>query len=436
MMIMFKVLQFPSVIEGNNAELRQVAPDLLHGLKLFEKRRSYVVGDLALSEGVAPHKNINSAPTETEYTLLLKSGLLLANQQLNKARLTVSSGFPSSTYPLYREQAVSNIQREHIIEYDAATFSTGLRRNIPIQVEQAQIIPEIQGCILGLRKGEQAAKGSFFVVSLGFGTCEAILSTEAGTVQRTAVSVNGLRYAVNLLMQEVGRQYYLELKNEHQIDIAFQKGFLFASRKRVDLKEARARALSQYYQEVISPALRRAFVDSDFQRADTLYLVGGGANYEDLIEQFRNEFKDVLNIVIPAEPVAMASKGYCIHSYEVTGDKSTAVGIDIGNATTIVTLYDDVVSSNTTQQAQEKQVVQKSPDASLPPVNGKASITPAEKVVAQVAPVLIEDEPELAQPAATASASVKSNINEKTTATKTDKPATKRIQKFLITGTW
>ncbi len=428
---MFKVLQFPSVIEGNNAELRQVAPDLLHGLKLFEKRRAYVIGDLALSEGVAPHKNINSAPTETEYALLLKSGLLLANQQLNKAKLTVSSGFPSSTYPLYREQAVANIQREHIIEFDAATYSTGLRRNIPLQVEQAQIIPEIQGCILGLRKGEQAAKGSFFVVSLGFGTCEAILSTEAGTVQRTAVSVNGLRYAVNLLMQEVGRQYYLELKNEHQIDIAFQKGFLFASRKRVDLKEARARALSQYYQEVISPALRRAFVDSDFQRADTLYLVGGGANYDDLVEQFKNEFKDVLNIVIPTEPAAIASKGYCLHSYEVNADKSAAVGIDIGNATTIVTLFADAVQGPAASAGQEKQ---ESPQAVETPklvVNGKAEIKAAEKIIAQAPPVLIEDEPELAQPAAIVTKNV-----ERTAAPKAEKPATRRIQKFLITGTW
>ncbi len=428
---MFKVLQFPSVIEGNNAELRQVAPDLLHGLKLFEKRRAYVVGDLALSEGVSPHKNINSAPSETEYALLLKSGLLLANQQLNKAKFTVSSGFPSSTYPLYREQAVANIQREHIIEFDAATYSTGLRRNIPIQVEQAQIIPEIQGCILGLRKGEQAAKGSFFLVSLGFGTCEAILSTESGTVQRTAVSVNGLRYAVNLLMQEVGRQYYLELKNEHQIDIAFQKGFLFASRKRVDLKEARARALSQYYQEVISPALRRAFVDSDFQRADSLYLVGGGANYEDLVEQFRNEFKDVLNIVIPAEPAAVASKGYCLHSFEVTGDKSTAVGIDIGNATTIVTLFDDSVKTNASQSAQEKEPVIKSADAPLPISNGKSSAVPIEKIVTQKPIIVIDEEPEVIQAAALASKS-----HEKTVTTKNEKPATKRIQKFLITGTW
>lgn len=434
---MFKVLQFPSVIEGNNAELRQVAPDLLHGLKLFEKRRAYVIGDLALSEGVSPHKNINSAPTETEYALLLKSGLLLAHQHLNKAKLTVSSGFPSSTYPLYREQAVSGIQREHIIEFDAATYSTGLRRNIPIQVDQAQIIPEIQGCIFGLRKGEQAAKGSFFVVSLGFGTCEAILSTEAGTVQRTAVSVNGLRYAVNLLMQEVGRQYYLELKNEHQIDIAFQKGFLFASRKRVDLKEARARALSQYYQEVISPALRRAFLDADFQRADTLYLVGGGANYEDLAEQFRNEFKDVLNIVIPTEPAAMASKGYCIHSFEVSGDKSAAVGLDIGNATTIVSLFDDAVNNNVSATAAEKQGETKSAQVISAATNGKISAPAAEKVVAQAPVIIIDDEPEIVQPAAsTRTGSAITNSIEKSNTPKIEKPATKRIQKFLITGTW
>ncbi len=432
---MFKVLQFPSVIEGNNAELRQVAPDLLHGLKLFEKRRAYVVGDLALSEGVAPHKNINSAPSETEYALLLKSGLLLANQHLNKARLTISSGFPSSTYPIYREQAVSAIQREHIIEFDAATYSTGLRRNIPIQVEQAQIIPEIQGCILGLRKGEQAASGSFFVVSLGFGTCEAILSTEAGTVQRTAVSVNGLRYAVNLLMQEVGRQYYLELKNEHQIDVAFQKGFLFASRKRVDLKEARARALTQYYQDVISPALRRAFLDTDFQRANKLYLVGGGAMYEDLAEQFRTEFKDVLDLVIPDEPAAMASKGYCIHSFETTGDKSMAVGLDIGNATTIVTLYADSQEAapkvnGAATARQEKTNGQASPVAEVP----KQAPAEVEKPAAKPAAILIDDESPFPEPVATTVKTVSETAPK--VAKTVEKAPTKRIHKFLISGTW
>jgi hypothetical protein len=336
---MFELIQFPSLIEGNNQELREVATDLLHGLKLYEKRRAYVLGNLALTEGVSPHKNINAAPGELEYQLLMKAALLLATEKSGNKRLAITTGFSSSTFPLYREQAVEVMQKEHIIEFDSATFSSGNRRNSPVSAEQVWVMPEIQGCVLGLRQGETKAKGSFFVVSLGFGTCEAIMSTESGTVQRTAVAANGLRYAVNLLMTDLGKQYYLELQNEHQIDQAFQKGFLFSNRKRVDLKDARERALQAYYQDVLSPALRRAFQDSDFQRADRLYLVGGGANYSDLVALFQQEFKDIVEIIVPNEPQAMAVTGYALNSQQhASAPGLTPMGLDLGNATTLLAL--------------------------------------------------------------------------------------------------
>jgi hypothetical protein len=284
-------------------------------------------------------------------------------------------------------------------------------------------MPEIQGCILGLRQGELGVKGSFFVISLGFGTCEAILSTEAGPVQRTAVSVNGLRYAVNLLMQDIGRQYYLELKNEHQIDIAFQKGFLFANRKRVDLKEARSRALQQYYTDVISPALRKAFLDTDFQRADTLYVVGGGAYYEDLLEQFRQEFKDILQITVPENPAAMASKGYCLQALAASGDKSTAVGIDIGNATTIVTMFDENARDNNRVQSQAKQ----SEDAEITSASQPKINTAAVKAASPAKAMVLNDLADTEAPVAE---------TKQQQSPKVEKPATKRIQKFLISGTW
>jgi hypothetical protein len=47
--LMFEFLQFPSIIEGHNTDLRQVAPNLINGLKLHEKRQAYVIGNLALS---------------------------------------------------------------------------------------------------------------------------------------------------------------------------------------------------------------------------------------------------------------------------------------------------------------------------------------------------------------------------------------------------
>jgi len=58
---MFKTYTFPSVFEGNNTDLRNVSPDLINGLKVYHNGDGYVIGNLALTEGVSPHKNINSA---------------------------------------------------------------------------------------------------------------------------------------------------------------------------------------------------------------------------------------------------------------------------------------------------------------------------------------------------------------------------------------
>lgn len=428
---MFELLQFPSIIEGNNTELRQVAPDLLNGLKLHEKRRAYVIGNLALTEGVAPHKNINSAPGELEYQLLLKAALLLASNQLGKSKLTITTGFPTSTYQLFREQAVEIIEKEHVIEYDPATFSNGVRRNLPVTVNKVQVMPEIQGCILGLRHGLPQAKGNFFVVSLGFGTCEAVMSTESGTVQRTAISTNGLRYAVNLMMNELGKKYYLELQNEHQLDQAFQKGFLFSNRKRVDLRETRERVLQQYYQDVISPALRKAFQDSDFQRADKLYLVGGGAYYEDLIAQFNLEFQDVVEVIVPSEPAGMATTGYCINSIQLNnGDASAAIGIDLGNATTIVSFAK--ASAKPTPESDHSEKAETKEAETVVPRSPASK--PANTVRSTPAPVLniVDESVEAPQ----------INENEKVVAPSTSSPRispTKsgdRLGKFLKTGMW
>lgn len=433
---MFELLQFPSIIEGNNTELRQVAPDLINGLKLHEKRRAYVIGNLALTEGVAPHKNINSSPGDLEYQLLLKAALLVASNQLGKNKLTVTTGFPTSTYQLFREQAVEIIEKEHVIEYDPATFSSGVRRNLPVTVNKVQVMPEIQGCILGLRHGAAQAKGNFFVVSLGFGTCEAVMSTESGTVQRTAISTNGLRYAVNLMMNELGKKYYLELQNEHQLDQAFQKGFLFSNRKRVDLRETRERVLQQYYQDVISPALRKAFQDADFQRADKLYLVGGGAYYEDLLAQFNQEFQDIVEVIVPSEPAGMATTGYCINSIQINnGDSSTAVGIDLGNATTIVSFAKAGGKPTPENDHSEK--------AAMAPAEQTAVNNPAAKPNPAIRPIpspvlnIVDD---ALQTAPNENATISSAEAAPLAATNAQKtPPAKsgdRLGKFLKTGMW
>lgn len=432
---MFELLQFPSIIEGNNTELRQVAPDLINGLKLHEKRRGYVIGNLALTEGVAPHKNINSSPGELEYQLLLKSALLLAANELGKNKLTVTTGFPTSTYQLFREQAVEIIEKEHVIEFDPATYSNAVRRNMPVTVNKVQVMPEIQGCILGLRHGAPQAKGNFFVVSLGFGTCEAVMSTESGTVQRTSISTNGLRYAVNLMMNELGKKYYLELQNEHQLDQAFQKGFLFSNRKRVDLRETRERVLQQYYQDVISPALRKAFQDADFQRADRLYLVGGGAYYEDLIAQFNQEFQDVVEVIVPSEPAGMATTGYCINSIQLNnGDASAAIGIDLGNATTIVSFAKGNAKPTPENDQSEKTAAAPAEQTAVNSTAAKPTptIRPTPSPVLNIVDDALETAPEeIAIVSTPAAPSVSSNVKKASQAKSGD-----RLGNFLKTGMW
>jgi hypothetical protein len=144
------------------------------------------------------------------------------------------------------------------------------------------------------------------------------------------------------LEKELANTYYLELKTEHQIDAAFQKGVIFLNRKRIDIKAIRDKVLKQYYEDVISPAMRKAFNDNDFTISHNMYLAGGGSMYPALVDCFKSEFQDVLELEVAHEPQTLASRGYCINSAQLNGGvKSTAVGLDIGNATTIVSVYDE-----------------------------------------------------------------------------------------------
>lgn len=338
---MFKTYIFPSVFEGNNTDLRNVAPDLIHGLKIYHNGDGYVIGNLALTEGVSPHRNINSAPDEIDYNLLLKSGLLVANQKLGNP-LTVTTGFPFSTFQLYKETATNLINSQHVVEYDGGTYGGGGKKSVQVEIDQVQVIPEVIGCAIALRKGIQNANGNFFVMSLGYGTLEGLVSTEGGIIQRTSLSTYGLRYAVNLLEKELSKQYYLELKTEHQIDAAFQKGVIFLNRKRIDIQVIRDKVLKQYYDDVISPAMRKAFNDNDFTIAHHMFLAGGGAMYPALVDCFKAEFQDILDLNIAHEPQSLASRGYCINSAQLNGGaKANAVGLDIGNSSTIVSVYDE-----------------------------------------------------------------------------------------------
>ena len=125
---MMKSYCFPSTYEFTNQELSNVANNLLDGIKIKINENDYIVGNLALREGYSPHKNINSAPTEEEYQLLLKAGLLLAASQGDFA-MNLTVGFPFSTYMLYRDEVRKIIGTEQTITFDGGTF-VDLSKNI------------------------------------------------------------------------------------------------------------------------------------------------------------------------------------------------------------------------------------------------------------------------------------------------------------------
>ena len=335
---------FPSVIESNNYEIRNVASDLLHGLKFYEDDLGYIIGYLALSEGVSPNKTINSYPTELDYKLLSKAGLLIGhvNNPLPKHMVT---GFPYSLFHVNKNKAADLLNGSHQITYDPAPFdSEGLPQMVTTKVANAEIIPEIEGCSVAARKGEMHMEGNFFMVSVGYGTFEACLSTEKGLVYRTIASLTGLRYAINLAIKEIAKSFYLGLRSEQQFDVAFKEGHIILNRQKLDITEIRRRCLQRYYRDVISPVLRNLWKDDDFKETRTMLLTGGGAMYRDLVECFESDF-DILKVQTVPNPLTFASQGYCMRALDNSGgDKDTALGLDIGNSTTVVTLFPSTVS--------------------------------------------------------------------------------------------
>jgi len=329
-------ISIPSVVERHNLPLINVSGAAENNIQLYEGGDGYLIGNLALQHGHAPYRNINSSPADLDYQLLAKAGLFLAGQG-KSAEIVLTTGFPYTTYEIFKQLATNFFTpRDIFIEYNGDTFSTNEHRRMQITVRHIDIVPEILGCIDAIRKGPVSEADDFFVVSLGYGTCETGLSINGGLVGRTCMSVAGLRYAVNNLHGELGRSHNLGMKNEHMINQSFQGGSIVVDRKKKDLTDIRRSQLVNYYKEVVSPTMKKTFTDSDFEKTNKLYLVGGGALYNDLADCFREEFEGILNVIIPPSPSSMASLGYALKSFQRCGSTDESVGLDIGNAYTVV----------------------------------------------------------------------------------------------------
>jgi plasmid segregation protein ParM len=334
----------PSVFEENSTEFHKVAENFADGIKIVDfNGRDYLVGNLALREGNAPHKLINTSVREIDYQLMAITGLVIASMG-RYSKLIVTAGFPYTSYQSYRKDAEKFLLNRFDINFDSRTYGGYKVERATFDVDSIEIMTEIDGCVKAIREGIQMEKNNFFIASLGYGTFEIAQSLPKGIVQRTLYSTKGLSYAVNIVENELKKDYYLNLLTEHQLEKAFQRGLIVLNRQRINLKELRMKALTSYYHEVISPAIKRKITDDDFTNTERLYLVGGGAMYQELVDMFKEEFQSILDVVVYPEPYLCAGRGYCLQSLsksKLVGNNenpgNTAyVGLDIGNSNTVI----------------------------------------------------------------------------------------------------
>jgi len=335
---------FPSVFETTFGNNENASKDLLNGLKVKKDNNWYIVGNLAKKGGINADRITNASPEEDVYDVLFKACMVNVVEKL-KQPLCVTMGFPLSTYSVYKNAAEKFLSKRHfLVEYDTKTFNNdgGIKR-LTFDIDTYEIIPEIVGCIIGLKKVlAEAEPQNFIAISLGFGTIEGGMASEDGLIHRTCFSSHGLQYAVDNLHRELLKKYYLEMKNVHQMDDMFMKGSIFMNRKRIDLKELREEILKQYYREVVSPQIRKYFTNQDFEETEKIYLMGGGAYYSELVQCFKEEYGDGIPVEIAPEPEKLASIGYLYNSLRIS-DKypNKCVGVDIGNSTTISSIFQE-----------------------------------------------------------------------------------------------
>ncbi|GAC1424283.1 MAG: ParM/StbA family protein [Chitinophagaceae bacterium] len=324
--------------------MENTARDLLNGIKVKKDNTWYLVGNLARKNGVSPSRITNATPAEEDFDILFKAALINLSGKLQQP-VTVTIGFPFSTYHAFKTIAEQYLAKRHfMVEYDTQTFNVkGNVKKEAFDIERFEVIPEIVGGIIGLKKiFAHAIPKNFMAISFGFGTLEGIMATEDGLVQRTSFSTHGVRYAINNLARELNKKYYLELKNEHQLDEAFMKGSLFANRKRIDITDIRKEVLEQYYRKVVSPAIRSHLTDADLDACEKIYLLGGGAYYSELTNIFIEEFKDLIPVEVAPEPEKTASTGYLYNSLRLSDNyPSRCAGIDLGNAFSMVSFFSE-----------------------------------------------------------------------------------------------
>ncbi len=341
-----KVITFPSVFETAFGNTENAAKDLVNGLKIKKDDAWYLVGNMAKRNAISAGRIINAAPDEDDFDILFKAAMV---NVIDKAQppFTVTIGLPLSTFNVYKNPAQQYLGRRHfMLEHDTTTYNVkgGIKKST-FEIDNFDIIPEIVGGIIGLKRTiPQAADENFIAISFGFGTVEGGYATTNGLVNRTCFSSHGIRYVITNLSRELNQQYYLEMKNEHQLDEAFMNGSIFTNRRRVGFADLKKNLLVQYYRQVISPLIRQYITDADLENCSKIYLLGGGANYTELTNAVADEFKDLIPVEVAPQPEILVSVGYLFNSLRVSDNNpARCVGLDLGNATTTVSLFEKPV---------------------------------------------------------------------------------------------
>ncbi|ANI89124.1 hypothetical protein A9P82_07370 [Arachidicoccus ginsenosidimutans] len=348
-------ISFPSVFENTFGNTESSAKDLLNGLKIKKDEAWYIVGNLAKKGGISPYKITNASPAEEDFDVLFRSALINLTDKIEQP-MALTVGFPFSTYNVYKNAAEQFLKKRHfMVEYDTKTFNTlGVIKRSMFDLDTYDVIPEIVGCIIGLKKLlNEKAPVNFMAISLGFGTIEGGMASEDGLIHRTCFSSHGIQYAIDNLNRELNKTHYLNMQNVHQLDDAMMKASIFVDRKKVDLKDVRKNILKQYYKQIITPLLRKFFSNQDFETCEKIYLMGGGAFYPELVDAFKEEFNDSIPVEIAPEPEKLASIGYLYNSLRISDrNYKRSVGLDIGNATTVISTF----QSNVAQPLQSTSV--------------------------------------------------------------------------------
>lgn len=339
------IIGFNSMLEASFGKMTISSNSLLNSIRLKHENNWYLVGEACKNLGKNPHRLVNSRPEEVDYQVLLLASLLMSSTSYSD-RISLTLGFPFSTYNSFKVAAEKLLSvKNFVIEYDTSLFKKDpLIEKKLIEIENLEIVPELAGCAIALKKHLKVPEANFLLVSVGFGTIEIGLVTSDGLNQRTVISVPGVIRCIQNLRVELEKEHFIGFINDHQLDEAFKKGSLILNRVNVNVKNQRSNILKSFYREYISDTIRAMISDRDFEKMEKIYVCGGGAYYEEIRDSFKTEFEKVLPVEILNEPDTLASIGYYYNSQRFINTSSTSspVGIDIGNSSTYIVKNEDI----------------------------------------------------------------------------------------------